>query len=47
MLDNIQGLKQYYIDLKCNKTFLNSNFICLTETLLEDNDILSVMLDEF
>ncbi|XP_030832915.1 uncharacterized protein LOC584759 isoform X5 [Strongylocentrotus purpuratus] len=38
MLHNIQGLKQHYVDLQCNPTFLNSDIICLTETWLSDKD---------
>jgi len=48
ILHNVQGLKQHYIDMKCNTDFHNVDFICLTETWLnEDDDILNTLLDDF
>ena len=48
MLHNIQGLKQHFADLQCNKLFMNSDFICLTETWLNhDDNVFDVCMDKF
>ena len=47
MLHNIQGLKQHYADLQSNKLFLKSDFICLTETWINDENVVDVCMDKF
>ncbi|XP_071948934.1 uncharacterized protein [Antedon mediterranea] len=48
ILHNVQGLKQHFADLQCNRLFLNSDFICLTETWLSKNDSsFDISLDTF
>ncbi|XP_071944760.1 uncharacterized protein [Antedon mediterranea] len=46
-LHNIQGLRQHLTDLKCNTSFSNSDFICLTETWINDNNISNIGMDNF
>ena len=47
MLHNIQGLKQHYADLQSNKLFVKSDFICLTETWINDENVVDVCMDKF
>ena len=47
MLHNIQGLKEHYADLQSNKLFLKSDFICLTETWINDENVVDVCMDKF